>query len=57
MRLNSFSLQLTSNFLIFWMKDGKKELVSFDFTLHNLPLSSLIEFSFSVSQLAVRGEA
>lgn len=31
--------------------------MSFDFTVHNLPLSSLIEFSFSVSQLDVQGEA
>lgn len=33
------------------MKDGKEESVLFDFMVHNLPLSSLMEFSFSVSQL------
>lgn len=54
---HSFSLQLTSSFLIFQVKDRKKESMSFDFAVHNLPLSSLIAFSFTVSQLDVQGEA
>lgn len=54
---HSFSLQLPSSFLIFQVKDGKKESVSFDFTVHNFLLSSLIAFSFTVSQLDVQEEA
>lgn len=54
---HSFSLQLPSSLLIFQVKDGKKESVSFDFTVHNFLLSSLIAFSFTVSQLDVQEEA
>lgn len=54
---HSFSLQLPSSFLIFQGKDEKKESVSFDFTVYNFLFSSLIAFSFTVSQLDVQGEA
>lgn len=51
---HSFILQLTSNFLIFWGRDGKKESMSFDFA-SGWPFN--LEFSSFASQLNVPGEA